>query len=239
MPSTSLGCTSCHDPHGQVTGDSSPISVSGSYGAADPVDGSIHGNFRLLGDDGFKMINTTAPVATSKNLKGGSYGAWTNYGTGMSAWCLSCHTLLNDNTNMHPTNVSVPAVYNSYVATGDMTGDVATAFDALVPFERGLADGSDPAMIADSTAGVSAGSEVVMCLSCHRAHSSAFDNALRWDGYSSEYLAESAILDGTGTNAAIMAAGAVPYYANGAAVDVATKYGEYQRSLCNKCHAKD
>jgi hypothetical protein len=36
-----------------------------------------------------------------------------------------------------------------------------------------------------------------------------------------------------------MAAGAVPYYANGAAVDVATKYGEYQRSLCNKCHAKD
>lgn len=239
MNANVLGCTSCHDPHGQVAGGTSAgtaaISVSGSYGAADPVDGSIHGNFRLLGDAGFKNINTAAPVATSNSYN----GAFVNYGTGMSGWCLSCHANFNDSANMHPVNVAVPLVYNQYVASGDFTGTVNTAFDALVPFERGITDGSDPALVANSTVGVEDGNDVVMCLSCHRAHASAFDNALRWDGYSSEFIAESAILDGTGTNAAIMTAGAVPYYAGGVAVDVVATYGAYQRSLCNKCHAKD
>lgn len=40
MQANTLGCTSCHDPHGQVAGGTSngtaAISVSGSYGAADP-----------------------------------------------------------------------------------------------------------------------------------------------------------------------------------------------------------
>jgi hypothetical protein len=234
MAANTLGCTSCHDPHGQVNGGTSAgtaaISVSGSYGAADPTDGSIHGNFRLLGDAGYKQINVAAPVATAD----GSNGKFVNYGTGMSGWCLSCHGAFNDNANMHPTNVAVPAVYNSYKKTGDFTGTVDTAFDSLVPFERGVDDGS--LLAYNSTMGVEDGNDVVMCLSCHRAHASAFDNALRWDGYSSEYIAESAILqdyDGK------MTAGAVPYYAGGVAVDVVATYGEYQRSLCNKCHAKD
>lgn len=235
MQSNVLGCTSCHDPHGQVAGGTSngtaAISVSGSYGAADPLDGSIHGNFRLLGDAGFKNINTVAPVATSNSYD----GAYVNYGNGMSGWCLSCHGNFNDGANMHPVNVAVPTVYNQYVASGDFSGTVDTAFDALVPFERGISDGSDAAMVADSTVGVD-GNSKVMCLSCHRAHASAFDNALRWDGYTSEYIAESAILqDHDGK----MTAGAVPYYAGGVAVDVVATYGEYQRSLCNKCHAKD
>lgn len=239
MNANTLGCTSCHDPHGQVNGGTSngtaAISVSGSYGAADPIDGSIHGNYRLLGDAGYKQINVAAPVATSN----GSNGAYVNYGTGMTGWCLSCHGSFNDNANMHPTNVAVPAVYNSYKKTGDFTGTVDTAFDALVPFERGITDGSDLAMAANSTVGVEDGNDVVMCLSCHRAHASAFDNALRWDGYTSEYIAESGIFKTGGTAVDVMAAGAIPYYAGGVAVDVAATYGEYQRSLCNKCHAKD
>jgi len=235
MPSNTLSCTSCHDPHGQVDGGTSngtaPISVSGSYlNRNQPAAGTIAGNYRLLGDDGFKLIAAPAPVATSD----GSGGAWVNYGKGMSDWCLSCHPLYNDNANMHPTDVPVPGAYNSYVKTGDFTGAVATAFDALVPIERNVADGStlDP----KSTVGVT-GADQVMCLSCHRAHASAFDNALRWDNATSEFIAESAIL--TENSTTLMANGAVPYYAGGAAVDVATKYGEYQRQLCNKCHAKD
>ena len=235
-----LGCTSCHDPHGQVDGGTAngtaPISVSGSYGAEDPTDGSIHGNFRLLGDAGFKQITAAAPVATSANgARGtGSYGAWTNYGAGMSDWCLSCHQGFNENANMHPTDVPVPVSYNSYISTGDFTGDVATAFDALVPIERNVDDGS--LLDAKSTAGV-VGSEQVMCLSCHRAHASAFPNALRWDNATSEFIAESGILNEHTTT--LLADGAVPYYANDVAVDVVAKYGEYQRQLCNKCHAKD
>jgi hypothetical protein len=235
MPSNTLSCTSCHDPHGQVNGGTAngtaPISVSGSYlDKKQPAAGTIAGNYRLLGDNGFKLIKAAAPVATSD----GSAGAFVNYGKGMSDWCLSCHPLYNDNANMHPTDVSVPIAYNSYVKTGDFTGTVATAFDALVPIERNVADGStlDP----KSTAGV-IGSEQVMCLSCHRAHASAFDNALRWDSSTSEFIAGSAILKENSTT--LKANGAVPYYAGGVAVDVVTKYGEYQRQLCNKCHAKD
>ncbi|MFH1216992.1 MAG: cytochrome C [Pseudomonadota bacterium] len=238
MASNTLGCTSCHDPHGQVNGGTSngtaAISVSGSYGAADPTDGSIHGNYRILGDNGYKLINTAAPVATSN----GSSGTTVNYGTGMSSWCLSCHPTFNDNSNMHPVNVPVQmSTYNSYVKTGDFTGNVATAFDGLVPFERGVTDGS--LITHNSTVGVEDANDVVMCLSCHRAHGSAFDNGLRWDDNTSEFLAQSGILKTGGTAVTLMAAGAKPYYAAGVGVDIATKYGTHQRSLCNKCHAKD
>ena len=234
-PAVAVGVTGA----AAVAGATAAISVSGSYGAADPVDGSIHGNYRLLGDDGFKLITSTAPVARAN----GSSGIRVQYGTGMSDWCLSCHSAFADNANMHPTNVPVPmATYNGYVKTGDFTGVAATAFDELVPFERGVADGSllPDVSAAAYTVGVEDANDVVMCLTCHRAHGSAFDNGLRWDGTSSELIAESGILNTvSGTAATIMAAGAKPYYANGAAVDVAVKYGEHQRSLCNKCHAKD
>jgi hypothetical protein len=228
FPSNQLGCNSCHDPHGQVGGGTSAgtaaISVSGSYGAADPVDGSIHGNYRIL-EDSF----APAPVARANSYDGVTVA----YGDGMSAWCLGCHTQYSA-SNMHPTDDPVPVAYNSYKASGDFTGVEATAYDALVPFERGVADGS----LLDnlSTAGVSAGTETVMCLSCHRAHASAFDNALRWDP-NHEFLADSGILNEATTT--LMANGAVPYYALGAPVDIVTTYGEWQRSLCNKCHVQD
>ena len=246
MTSNLLGCTSCHDPHGQVAGGTAAgtaaISVSGSYGAADPTDGSIHGNYRILGDAGFKNITAAAPVARANSYDGLSV----DYGSGMSSWCLSCHPNFNDSANMHPVNVTVPGEYNSYVATGNYTGDVTTAYDALVPFETGETDGSllkDVSTGIENTTGVD-GSSQVMCLSCHRAHASAFDNALRWDD-GAAFLAESGIFEeatAIGTPTTLMADGAVPYYKDGVAIDQAAmvaEYGEWQRSLCNKCHVKD
>ena len=224
-----LGCNSCHDPHGQVggtgtAGGAAAISVSGSYGAADPLDGSVHGNYRIL-EDSF----AAAPVARANSYDGKTV----DYGSGMSDWCLGCHTQYSA-SNMHSVDGSVPIAYNAYKASGDFTGVVATAKDALVPFERGVADGS----LLDnlSTAGVSTGTETVMCLTCHRAHASAFDNALRWDP-NVEFLAESHILEEATTT--LMANGAIPYYALGAPVDIVTTYGQWQRSLCNKCHVQD
>ncbi len=234
MPSNTLGCTSCHDPHGQIDGGTAngalPISGSGSYGGTAPA-GATLGNFRLLGDAGYKLITADAPTAVSKNGSfGQSYGVATDYGTGMASWCLSCHPLYNA-TNMHPVDDVVPAVYNSYVKTGDYTGTVATSYDMLVPFERGAAATLDP----NSTVG-SDGNSTVSCISCHRAHSSAFENALRWDS-THEFLADSGVLNELSTT--VLAGGAVPYFRNGVAIDVVAEYGEYQRSLCNKCHVKD
>ncbi len=231
-PSNTLGCTSCHNPHGEVAGATGPISESGSYGAADPTDGSIHGNYRLLGDTGYKNFTAAAPVARANTSQGTS----TQYGQGMSTYCLSCHLNYNDSANMHPVNETVPGSYNSYVASGDMTGSQATAYDSLVPFERGVSDGS--LLTIGSTMGVQDANDVVMCLSCHRAHASAFDNILRWDT-ATEFLAESGILSAGGTAVTLIANGAVPYHKDGVATDITTEYGEWQRSLCNKCHAKD
>lgn len=249
-----LGCTSCHDAHGQVNdgtaGGSLPIGASGSYSAAAPA-GTIKGNYRLLGDsmyeaghninDGYAFSNG-APIA----LTNSSSGTQVRYGSGMSEWCANCHTdyLVTDPDSMlgkHPTAVLLSkdgydANYNSYVATGNFTGTVATSFDPLVPFETGTTDQATLVTAGvTSTAGPSAGTEQVMCLSCHRAHASAFNNMGRWD-FETEFVAESAVLD-----PAVIGkpATAKPYYGDGVVIDIATKYGAEQRSLCNKCHVQD
>ena len=240
-----FSCISCHDPHGQVNGGTgngtAAISASGSYGDADPLDGSILGNFRLLGGSGYTpdsyahSIAAPVPVAASQNGGfGQSYGISTDYGTGMSTWCLSCHPNFVGGNDMHPVNQSFDsATYNAYVASGDFTGDGVTTggYDPLVPFARNESDRTalNPAAPAAAAAG-----DTVMCLSCHRAHASAFDNILRWDNQV-EFIAESRILNQVGTSVPTESA----YYANGATVDIVATYGDWQRQLCNKCHVKD
>ncbi len=242
-----LGCTSCHDPHGQaqggVTAGAAPISVSGSYGAV-PVAGTIAGNYRILYDSNKVGFSEDAPIARANSYDGAS----TQYGSGMSGWCANCHGGFysqSASSHMHPTDVAIPATYNSYVATGNYTGDVSTAYDPLVPFERGVTTASsdlpDPTDAATAGVGVD-GSSKVMCLSCHRAHASAFGNALRWD-QTEAFIAETWISLGSNVPAT-----AAAYYKHGTVVDVADPgtgspftdgYGEYQRSLCNKCHVQD
>ena len=72
-----------------------------------------------------------------------------------------------------------------------------------------------------------------LCLTCHRAHASPHANSGRWD-FEVELLTESHSLNSTNLPAA-----AVAYYKDGAEIEIATEYDEYQRSLCNKCHVKD
>ncbi|MGE4343580.1 MAG: hypothetical protein AB7F20_04730 [Geoalkalibacter sp.] len=245
-----LGCSSCHDPHGQAQGGTiggaAPISVSGSYGEV-PPEGTIAGNYRLLYDSNKNGFSEDAPIARANSYD----GAYVQYGSGMSGWCANCHGQFYSQSasgGMHPTDVSVPGVYNSYVATGNYSGDIATAYDPLVPIERGVTTGSwdlpDPTDAA--TAGVGAdGSSQVMCLSCHRAHASPFENALRWEYNHSEFIAEGWMMfDGSNVDLTV----AAPYYKGGNIIDVADPgtgnpftdgYGEYQRSLCNKCHVQD
>ena len=239
-----LGCTSCHDAHGQVLdgtkGGSLPISVSGSYGDV-PETGTIAGNYRILGDsmyeagdhsgDNFAFTND-APIARANSYD----GATTRYASGMSDWCANCHTDYLSSPTKHPVNEPLNGLtsnYNSYVATGDFTGTQATSYDELVPFENlTAATGAD--LDLTSTAGpATAGAGQVMCLTCHRAHASAHNNAGRWD-FEVELIAESHALASLDVPAT-----AAPYYRNGVVADVATEYGHYQRSLCNKCHVQD
>ena len=162
FPSSELGCSSCHDPHGNT-------------------------NYRLLYgispvQDGLFTFTNAAPAASGISIFFGaeSNSNHTAYQSGMSAWCGNCHGDFHNvgSTMKHPTDHNLGATiatnYNLYNGTEDITGGTAaTAYLAAVPFE-------DAAMTTTSTDGPSSTSKV-MCLTCHRAHASSAPDAGRWD----------------------------------------------------------
>ena len=217
-----LRCTSCHDPHGNqnfrllYSNGTGPVYNGGNYAFSAPAPVAL-GNSR----------NTLTDAGKETDLH------HTVYKSGMSDWCANCHTNFHsDNTTnfVHPIGElgsTVAATYNAYVSSDNLTGGTAaTAYMGLVPFEAVNADLGlvDPGNYSQGPTGV----DEVMCLSCHRAHASAFGDAARWD------MAETFLVDSHPADTDI---GFVQS-------DVDNKYYEYtfvtnQRSLCNKCHAKD
>lgn len=249
-PKNDLYCSSCHDPHGKKVNKTGPIEESGSYGCDPTV--TECGNYRLLGDVGYEpgngMVTFTnpPPIATAASLFGPGRNetdsSHTDYGQGMSEWCSNCHTQFlasgGEGQHKHPNGAGATLGdhadnYNDYVMTGDATGTQATAYLALVPFERNM---GDPVALDPTSEAGPASNSNVMCLTCHRAHASAFPNAGRWF-FESEF----------------------PFYdyhpqdsdAGASPGDSAAAYynrdinGEFdalnptQRSLCNKCHMQD
>lgn len=219
-----LRCTSCHDPHGNQ-------SFRLLYGTAM---GPVYNGGRY-------DFDSEAPEAkgNSRRTMVGGGGNETNarhtvYKDGMSDWCANCHTNFHsDNTNnfVHPTGENlgstIAAAYNAYISTDEVVGgDVATSYWGLVPFEAVNVD-LESVSTTNYTQGPG-GTDQVMCLSCHRAHASAFADAGRWD-FGTTYIAESHPL---------------PTDTGWTQEDADNMYYDYtfvtnQRSLCNKCHVKD
>jgi len=248
-PAAQLSCISCHDPHGRVNGGTAggavPISTSGSYGQ-DAAAGTQTGNYRLLGDadyvvGGYAFTNP-APIARQSDVQpfGESDTSHVAYGSGMSEWCANCHQgLLNSehkgggSSFEHPAGNNeklesdIIANYNSYIHSGDLTGSAGSAYLQFVPVERGVTN----AMLLDptSTQGPDTSSNV-MCLTCHRAHASAFPAAGRWD-FTASLLANShpALGDGGATASDVYNS----YYGR----DIAIEFGTSQGQFCEKCHA--
>lgn len=248
-PSAQLGCTSCHDPHGEVGGGtakgSQPVSISGSYGDIAGALG-ISGNYRLLGDANYTPpggigFTQNAPIARQSSISKfqESDSSHVAYGSGMSEWCGNCHQgILNSehragNMNFeHPVGTNeklendMVNFYNSYLRSGDFTGSASTAYLQFVPFEQGVTDPNflDP----HSTQGPDASANV-MCLSCHRAHASAFGNIGRWD-FTATLLIDShpAIGDVGATSNDVF----YSYYGR----DIASEFGAGQQQFCEKCH---
>ena len=162
FPAGSLGCTSCHDPHGT---DSFRL----LYGAT-------------AVQDGLYTFTNAPPTAEGLSLHFGAESptSHTAYQGGMSAWCGNCHgDFHNNNTKLiHPSGStlggSIASTYNLYDGTSNQTGGAqATAYLPEVAFE-------DAAMTTSSEAGPSASSQV-SCITCHRAHANSAPDAGRWD----------------------------------------------------------
>lgn len=171
FPASDLGCTSCHDPHGNSN-------FRHLHGAG-PVQGGV------------TVFSYPAPLAEGIALDGASEsGTHHNaYLSGMSDWCGNCHGRYHDDFETpvvpgggtpleHPSDESldseIRARYDSYNGDDDPAGGTpATSYLAAVPFE-------DAAATTASTVGPGGGSRV-MCLTCHRAHASSTPAAGRWD----------------------------------------------------------
>lgn len=249
-PAAQLSCTSCHDPHGRVRGGtasgSGPVSGSGSYG--DPVAlNAVSGNYRLLGDvnydggvDGYAFINN-APISRQSSLVpfGESDTSHVDYGSGMSEWCANCHFDVmqaehrfgsvqfrhpSGNTALLPDTYVTQ--YGNYVSTDNLAGSAATSYLQFVPFER---NNTDPQNLDPlSTIGPNASSNV-MCLSCHRAHGSAFRVSGRWDMDANLLIDSHPAVGDAGVTGNDVANS---YYGR----NIGTEFGNTQKRFCDKCH---
>lgn len=269
-PSANLSCTSCHDPHGDYrittsgivgpgSGPTPPIAGSGSYGALPTSTASV-GVYRLLGginyqsaslQGNYAFVNdpfyAVAPV--SYNRSEATSDTRVAYGQGVSEWCENCHGAYHmagsSSTFTHDSDMIFGSTYadnyNTYVMTGDLSGTQATAYSSLTPFQTGNStDLSSLASIVSSTAGPNSG-DIVNCLSCHRAHASAWDGALRWNNYSSTLITVNGAYPGTDAPGT----GSYGEYATGKTQAEyqqamygrpASKFATNQKTLCDKCH---
>jgi len=250
--SYALGCTSCHDPHGASQGGTlkgaGAISVSGSYGEL-PAAGTIRGNYRLLGNSDYGsgkkatafQFAYDAPIARQNfsNRFGESDSSHVDYGSGMSEWCGNCHNGILQSEHKaggagfeHPVGDSAMlsgetvSNYNLYIKTGELSGDASSAYLQFVPFERGI---SDPQMLDPTSRQGPNTNSRVMCLTCHRAHASAFSSIGRWD-LDASLLAESHPAAGD----AGVSGNDVLYSYYGR--NIAAEFGSGQGPFCEKCH---
>ncbi len=270
--SVNLSCISCHDPHGNyrrfadgTTGkDGLPVAASGSYAnSPDPDAGNAVSVYRMLGGkgylpktqagSGFTADPPAAVAPANYNRPESSADTRVAYGSGMSEWCANCHGAIhNDSTfgaRRHPAGNSAKLTaetmmnYNTYIASGNLNGNSATAYTSMVPFEMGTSDYGILKATANSNGSDRSGPTTesnVMCLTCHRAHASGWDSMTRWN-MQGEFIVINGRYPGFDN-------GASEAFAQGRSAAETKKtfydrparyYASYQRSLCNKCHAKD
>jgi hypothetical protein len=161
FPSSVMGCTSCHDPHGT---DSYRI----LYGARE-----VQGFYPFTNPPPV-AAKTSGPEAPDKHAA---------YASGMSEWCGNCHMDFAEIGSTHKHKVGenlgagIAMAYNLYAGSDNLTGGLpTTAYWPEVPFE----DPDTGTYTTSSTQGPTASSQV-MCLTCHRAHATSAASAGRWD----------------------------------------------------------
>jgi predicted CXXCH cytochrome family protein len=240
-----------------------PIVGSGSYtNSADPLAGQAVGAYRLLrglgstAGSGGKTFTTVfnAVVASDYNRAEDVSQTAIAYGAGTTNWCGTCHPDMVSATSVnhtHPTDVgfssAIAANYNAYVGSG-LTGN--PDFDTIVPYqEDNTSDYAALRTAATTPTRDASTSSRVVCLSCHRAHATGFAHMTRWQNEHASMAADFIGVDGVwpGTDSTSTIAIQAQYAMGRTTAETSrayndqpeTKYASYQRSLCNKCHAKD
>jgi hypothetical protein len=239
---------------------------------AQPTPAGAVGVYRLLGGVGYAPRSAGAvvpfsappPVALSPqnyNKSERTTEVRVAYGAGMSEWCRNCHGLLHTpsasnstSTLNHPSGNDARlnaggalAIYNTYLRSGVFTGSQATSYWSLVPYEEGTQNRPTLAAHAVSDgsvrSGPTTGQENVMCLSCHRAHATGWDHALRWNSPPSGYIVVGGSWPGTDASGRArvgeFAQGRTVAETQAAMYDrLPGVFADGQKVLCNKCHGE-
>jgi predicted CXXCH cytochrome family protein len=247
---------------GTYSKTSGAIYTSGSYGAlpstfstGEQLSTGVYRMLRAQDSVGGVTFPSTPPVAVSPSSYNRSeYYTQTRvaYGSGMGNFCSTCHPDMHSTAGIlrHPMNqimsISIQGNYNSYVKTGNLNGSATTSYLSLVPFEEGVPYSAaymvtlrSHAQTNDSVlngpgSGTVPPTATVFCLSCHRAHASAWPYMFRWNSEAAMITVAGSYPtgnNGLGYSSAEVSKGYYDYNV--------TKWSAYQRPLCNKCHAND
>jgi len=254
---------------GAISKTGGPIRASGSYYDPnnptnnEPNSTTAVGVYRLLAGAGYTKDGVTfagvpaAKVPSTYNRTEAVTQTRTSYGRSSDPghvtwgnWCGTCHPDMHSSGNyVHPTDEDLDStsatIYEQYVKTGDMTGSAGSSFTSLVPFVKNSGDYATVlaplARNDNSQLGGPSTNDQVSCLSCHRAHASGWEYALRWN-IEGEFMTYNSLYPGTDTTPTVpqFARGRLASETQAAYYDrPVTTFASYQRVLCNKCHAKD
>ena len=172
------GCEGCHVAEHHIGGNAFANRVQGWYRSLGSVmlkstnfDTSPEGVIGIESPDWEQ-----SPSSIQHNSYQGSVGLYSSYleSGSINQKCAGCHgrfhaeTLSTTTWIRHPVDVAIP---NS----GEFLG--MTTYDPLVPVARPSLSAADA-----NFSNINRGSDLVSCISCHRAHGSPYPAMLRW-GY--------------------------------------------------------
>jgi predicted CXXCH cytochrome family protein len=238
--------------------------------SVEPFAGESVGTYRMLagrnysprslgGTDAFPNDPPAAVAPDVYNRAETDFQTRVAYGSGMTEWCQNCHTdmhtVASSGTSTTPVTHPVGATaklglvvsgnYSSYINSGDPAGGSASsAFLSLVPFEEGTTDYTTLKTHAKTDnsylSGPDAAGSQVMCLTCHRAHASGWDGAMRWNSktdyivYNGFYSQEGQAYQPYGQGRRELEAQKAYYDMLASRFTTTTVLN--QDSLCHKCH---
>ncbi len=185
---TCAGTYGCHGKHvNDLNGDGVTDNFEAIYGAHHEDDSVIDGStvgksYRFLAgilgieDNDWEYTASATDHNEYKGVNGNS--GYTDMST-ISYLCAECHGYYHSQAGSHPVWLRHPTDF-ALPNSGEYAAVYGTSYDPVVPLGE-----DDLSLGVQST--VNSSGNIVMCISCHRAHGSEFFKAMRWDYKGSVY----------------------------------------------------
>lgn len=176
-----LSCAGVNGCHGDLSRDNETAAMSQSHHAptSQYKSGStLASSYRFLnGIAGYEDQDYELTLTSSDHNQYKGNATNPTDTTTLDSFCVRCHSgVLHGPWNGHPSSYDLGGVAHAS-DYGTQGGNPAGTYNIEIPL--GSTDVSAPK--GTVTLGAPVGDAIVVCISCHRAHGSPYDNNLRWD----------------------------------------------------------